>query len=321
MHAITQRSDKKYEFAYAGSPAWHGLGQKLTEGASIDDWKRESGLDWEVFESKVMYESAKGHHTVPDKRVLFRSDNKEPLSIVSKDYHVVQPGQVLEFFRDITEQHGFRLSAAGSLFDGKRFWATADVGKSFKAVDSDRIEGQLLLATSVDGTLATQAKFVSTRVVCNNTLTIAMGESSRNSVRKTHASVWDAKEFKLDLGLFNSGWNKFMNDVRKLADIKVSDAFARHFFEKQFFDADLDIEAQGIGDIKKVNTLMDLYQNGTGAEFSHGTAYGIMNATTELYTHGITKMRDSSHQFWNSHFGKDDVIKTNIFNELLDQFG
>lgn len=319
---ITQRADKRYEFAYAeGQPAWHKLGNSLTPGASIDDWKRESGLDWEVFESAVMFESSKGHHVVPDKRVLFRSDTNQPLSIVSEDYHVVQPGQVLEFFRDITEKHGFKLSAAGSLFDGKRFWATAEVGKTFKAVDNDKINGQLLLATSVDGTLATQAKFVSTRVVCNNTLTIAIGETGKNSVRKTHASVWDANEFKLDLGLIDSGWDKFSANIKKLTDIKTSNAFALHFFQKEFFDIDLDADKQGIGAIKKVNTLMDLYLDGTGAEYSKGTAYGILNAVTELFTHGITQYRDQSHQFWNGHFGKDDQIKTTVYNDLLEMIG
>lgn len=318
MHEITLRANKKYEFAYAGAPAWHGLGSLLEEGASIDDWKTASGLDWEVFESLVTYQSLKGLHTYPDKRVLFRSDDQTPLSIVSADYHVVQPGEVLEFFRDITEIHGFKLSAAGSLFGGKRFWATAEVGKSLLAVDDDCINGQLLLVTSVDGTLATQAKFLSTRVVCNNTLTVGLGESGKRATRKTHASSWDAKEFKLDLGLIDKGWDNFSNSIKRLTEVKISDAFARNFFENKFYSKEALIEDQGIGAIKRVNTLMDLYKNGSGAEYSTGTAYGVLNAVTELFTHGITKKREASHQFWNSSFGKDDTVKTEVFNELLE---
>jgi phage/plasmid-like protein (TIGR03299 family) len=315
-HEITQRADKSYEFAYTGEPAWHNLGSELPAGASIDTWKKEAGLDWEVFESAATFQSIKGTHVFPDKRVLFRSDNHEPLSIVSSDYHVVQPGEVLEFFRDITEIHGYKLSAAGSLFGGKRFWATAEVGKSLNAVDDDKIDGQLLLVTSVDGTLATQAKFVSTRVVCNNTLTIAMGESGKRSVRKTHASSWDAKEFKLDLGLIDAGWDKFSENIKKLTEYKVTDGFARSYFQNKFYDHEKMADEQGIGAIKRVNTLMELYQSGTGAEYSRGTAYGILNAATELYTHGLTN-RDKSHQFWNSYFGKDEAVKNEIYSELL----
>ena len=321
MHGISQRKDLSYEFAFSGVPAWHQLGAELTKGASIEEWKKQSGLDWEVFQSAIQYESAKGTHIYPDKRVLFRSDTQEPLSIVSGDYHVVQPGEVLEFFRDIAINHGFELSAAGSLFGGKRYFATAEVGKSFKAVDSDKINGQLLLVTSVDGTLATQAKFVSTRVVCNNTLTIALGESGKNSVRKTHASEWNAEDFKIDLGLIDAGWEKFSANIKRLTEIKVSSAYAMNFFEKMFYDNDLSASDQGIGAIKKVNTLMNLYNGGAGAEYSKGTAYGMLNATTELFTHGITKSKDSSHQFWNAHFGKDDVIKTKVFKELMEMVG
>ena len=321
-HNLTlNRLSKKYEFAYSGAPGWHNLGSKLSDDASIDTWKTEAGMDWEVFESAAMYQSASGSHVIPDKRVLFRSDTNESLSIVSSDYHVVQPGQVLEFFRDIVAIHKFKLSAAGTLFGGKRFWATAEVGKDFKAVDNDQINGQLLLTTSVDGTVATQAKFVSTRVVCNNTLTIALGEKSRNSVRQTHASAWDASSFKIDLGLMDSGWEKFQANIKKLTEIQTSDAFALRFFQNQFFDNDYEADAQGIGAIRKVNTLMELYKNGTGARYSTGTAYGILNATTELFTHGITRTRDSSHQFWNAHFGKDDQIKTTVYNELLETVG
>lgn len=331
-HQLTlNRNSSKYEFAYSGKPAWHGLGQELTVEATVADWKREAGMDWEVQESLVSYQtvemvSEKGGKsvlkpvikTMPDKRVLFRSDTKDALSIVSADYHVVQPGEILDFFESICQINGFKLSAAGTLFGGKRFWATAEVGKVFNAVDDDEIKGQLLLVTSVDGTLATQAKFTSTRTVCNNTLTIALGESSKRAARKTHASEWDAEVFKMDLGLIDAGWEKFNANIKRLTEIKVSDSFALQFFQKEFYNAEKDADNQGIGDIKKVNTLMDLYKRGSGAEYSKGTAYGILNATTELFTHGITKKRDASHQFWNSYFGKDEAQKNRIFADLLE---
>jgi phage/plasmid-like protein (TIGR03299 family) len=323
-HEITKnRLTNKYEFAYAGQPAWHQLGAELSKDASIDEWKREAGMNWEVLGSPVSYttlDSSLKEVTlvVPDKRVLFRSDTKDSLSIVSNDYHVVQPGEVLGFFESICKVNGFKLSAAGTLFGGKRFWATAEVGKVFNAVDDDEIKGQLLLVTSVDGTLATQAKFTSTRTVCNNTLTVALSENNKRSVRKTHASEWDADAFKLDLGLIDSGWEKFNSSIKKLTETKVSDSFARSFFEKEFYNPEKLAENQGIGDIKRVNTLMELYSRGTGAEYSKGTAYGILNAATEMFTHGISANRDPSHQFWNSYFGKDEVQKNRVFSDLVE---
>ena len=115
-HAITIRANGTAEFAYAGQKAWHGLGSELQDGASIEDWKKSSGLDWEVFQSAVTYQSLQGTHVYADKNVLFRSDTTEALSVVSKEYCVVQPGEVLEFFRDLTALNGYKLSAAVSAF-------------------------------------------------------------------------------------------------------------------------------------------------------------------------------------------------------------
>lgn len=321
-HELTQRVDGKVEFAFTGprSKIWHGLGAELEENLSIEEWKKASGLDWEVFESKVMYQSIDGDHTFPDKRVLFRSDSKAPLSIVSNDYKIVQPGEVLEFFRDVTKLHDMKLSSAGSLFGGKRFWALAELGKEFEAVDGDKIEGNLLLVTSVDGSLSTQARFVSTRVVCNNTLTVAMGEGSKRVVKKSHHSVWDPQEVKIDLGLLDGAWATYMNNIKKMTQVQVSTEHARAYFEKKFYAPDVLAENQGWGATKKVNELMNLFSNGAGSEFSKNTLWGIMNATTEHFTHGSGK-RNASHQFWNSQFGSADTIKTEVYNDMNELVG
>lgn len=316
-HEITQRADKSYEFAYAGKPGWHGLGQKKEFGASLESWKIDAGMDFEVFESVISYQSMGGTHQFPDRKALFRSDTKDALSIVGADYHVVQPGQILDFFEDVTKLNGFQMSAAGTLFGGKRFWATAEVGKNFKAVDGDEINGYLLLVTSVDGTLSTQARFVAERVVCNNTLTIALGEKSKRAVSQKHSSEWNPEAFKIDLGILDAGWGKFNADIKKLTERKVSDAFARNYFSQKFFDKEKLAADQGIGAIKKVNTLMELYKGGAGAEFSYGTAYGMLNATTELFTHGTSKKRDAATQFVDSSMGDADNMKSKIFGELV----
>lgn len=319
-HQITQRADKSYEFAFFGKPVWHGLGQEMELGAPIEKWKKDAGMDFEVFSSAISYESMTGTHQFPERVALFRSDTTAPLSIVSSDYHIVQPSQVLDFFKDVTTLNGFQMSAAGTLFGGKRFWATAEVGKDFKAVDGDEIKGYLLLVTSVDGSLSTQARFVAERVVCNNTLTIALGEKSKHAVRQKHTSEWNPEEFKIDLGIMDSGWEKFNASIKKMTEKKVSDAFVRNYFSEKFFDKNKLAADQGVGAIKRVNTLMNLYKGGAGAEYSYGTAYGMLNAATELYTHGISAKRDVGNQFMDSSLGSADAMKTEVFNELEATF-
>ncbi|MFX4535772.1 DUF932 domain-containing protein, partial [Acinetobacter baumannii] len=65
-----------------------------------------------------------------EQRVLYRSDTHAPLSVVSQRFQEVQPREILEFYRDLTEQSGFELETAGVLKGGKKFWALARTGQT-----------------------------------------------------------------------------------------------------------------------------------------------------------------------------------------------
>ncbi len=318
-HEITEREDGFFEFGYRGKPAWHGLGQELEDGADIDTWRIQAGLDWSVEKGNVLYTDAVDNqvHHFPNKRVLFRSDNKKPLSIVSAGFKIVQPGEVLEFFRDLVEHNGMKLSAAGSLFGGTRFWATAEVGEFFEVTPGDKVDSHLLLTTSVDGTLATVAKLTSTRVVCNNTLNISLNDNSNNVIRRTHKMDWDPTAIKLDMGLISESWNNFIEDVNKLSTFEMTDSIVHKFFQSEFFDPKLTANDQTWGTTKRVNDLMNLYHNGPGADMSNGTGWGALNAVTNLFTHGNGRKRNQSNMFWDSYHGGAANTKDKVFNHLL----
>lgn len=326
-HELTQREDGMVEMAFSGprSAIWHGLGQNVEENQSIEEWRKAAGLDWEVLESPVTYssvgEEGVENHVFPDRKILFRSDNKEPLGFVGENFNIVQPEQVLEFFRDLVEQHGFKLSTAGSLFGGKRFWALADTGLSDVATNGDRIDGHLLLTTAVDGTMSTQARFTSTRVVCNNTMTIALqGASSRPIVRVTHKRDFDPTQVKLDLGVLDQAWVTFMGNMKKLADIKMTPRQTREFFEKELFDENRMAHEQSFAVTREVNRLVDLALAGSGSDASAGTMYGALCGATEYWTHGTGK-RNASHQFWDAYAGDADGKKRAIYTSLLRKAG
>lgn len=321
MAHMIDMENNRANIAFTGSRAnvWHGLGQEMTQDASLEDWIVEAGLAWEVFESEISYQSAQGSHVFPDKRALFRSDTQSALGIVSKDYKVVQPVEVMEFFRDLTTIHGMKLSSAGSLYGGKRFWALAETGNTTQAIKGDVTDGYLLLVTSVDSTIATIAKMTSTRVVCQNTLSASMKGSSKNMVRKTHAAVWDPESVKIEMGLVDESWDSFSKSLKRLAEVEVTDKFVREYLQSKFYVKCVPVEDQGRGAIKQVSELIELYNSGAGANYSRGTAYGILQACTDRFTHG-TGRRDPNHQMWDCYFGKQDNIKSEVFNELTEMF-
>ena len=131
------------------------------------------------------------HHVLPRaKGALPQRHQGSPVR--GQRYQVVQPKAVLEFYRDLTEISGFELETAGVLKEGKKFWALAKTGKEAALKGNDLVKGYLLLATSCDGTLATTATPTTIRVVCNNTLTIALNGAT-SAIKVPHSTSFDAQ--------------------------------------------------------------------------------------------------------------------------------
>lgn len=220
MHLISS-------MAYSGQQPWHGLGNKLAPNQPIEVWRQRAGLDWTIESSEVCFVSGNAGssigaiHAFPDQKVLYRSDTKAPLSVVSSRFRVVQPLEVLDFYRDLTEVGGFELETAGALAGGRKIWALAKTGHSGTLKGKDAIKGYLLLATACDGTLATTAQFTSVRVVCANSLQIALGDTS-GAVKVSHRSQFDADAVKRQLGIAVSSWDTFMARTKALAERKVT---------------------------------------------------------------------------------------------------
>lgn len=315
-HEITHTNGKA-EMAFTGSrkAIWHGLGQELNEDASIEEWKVQAGMNWEAMESLVAYNAFGQTKFAPDRKLLFRSDSQEMLGIVGTDYKVVQPGQVLEFFDDLTKLHGMKLSTAGTLFGGKRFWALAETGQKADIVGGDEVGGYMLLTTSVDGTMSTQARFTSIRVVCNNTLSVALSGNAKNSVKMTHHKEWDPKQTKIDLGLLSTSWSEYTDKLKKLTQISMDEKATRAFYEKLFFNPKKAADEQGISERRMVDLLMEKAFAGVGSEMSAGTAWGTLNGATELFTHWKGN-RDASCQFWDSFAGNHANQKEMVLNNL-----
>jgi hypothetical protein len=97
----------------------------------------------------------------------------------------------------------------------------------------------------------------------------------------------------------------------------MSDAEVSAFFKKTFFDPKLEDVSQPLGARKRVANLTNLYVNGAGAEFSYGTAFGALNAVTNLFTHGTGRHRVMDRKFWNAYFD-NNAIKNSVMEDLLE---
>ncbi|CUI86644.1 DUF932 domain-containing protein [Achromobacter dolens] len=310
--------------AYVGQEPWHGLGNQLTPGQPLEVWQREAGMDWTIEKADVRYVAGSDNvgsiHAFPDQKVLYRSDTKAPLSVVSRRFKVVQPREVIEFYRDLVEVGGYELETAGVLKEGRKLWALAKTGQSACLKGRDKVNGYLLLATACDGTLATTAQFTSVRVVCNNTLAIALGDGA-GAVKVGHRSQFDPQAVKRQLGIAISSWDAFLARMKALAECKVKEDAVEAFL-KRVLTYPVNPQADGIPTAvndRAMKTVQELYAGrGKGSEMASasGTAWGLLNSITEYIDHH-RRARSNDHRLDAAWFGAGAAIKQKAWDEAL----
>lgn len=309
--------------AYAGQTPWHELGNRLPPKQPIEVWAKEAGMNWTICSSPVHYQTdAPGTDNAlmsfEDQRVLYRSDTKAPLSVVGGRYQVVQPREVLEFYRDLTEISGFELETAGVLKAGKKFWALARMGKETVIKGSDIVRGYLLLATSCDGTLATTATPTTVRVVCNNTLSIALN-GAVGAVKVPHSTSFDAQAVKRQLGIAVTQWDSFMYRMKTLSECKVKSHESMNYFLKVLCQSDNASDVQGLTNERALKKVQALYEGGgRGAEVAaaKGTAWGLLNAVTEFVDHE-RRAKNQEYRLDSAWFGQGAALKQRALDHAL----
>lgn len=310
--------------AYVGATPWHGLGNQLAPNQPLEVWAKQASMDWKIKEAEVRFVAGTGGlgsiHAFPEQKVLYRSDTKAPLSVVSSRYQVVQPREVLEFYRDLTEVGGYELETAGVLKDGKKLWALARTGQSVTLKDRDQVNGYLLLATACDGTLATTAQFTSVRVVCNNTLAIALGDAT-GAIKVPHRSQFDADAVKRQLGIAVSSWDAFMVRMKALSERKVKPETADAYF-RRVLTYPTSTTSGGPSETtndRAIKTVQELFAGrGKGADLASasGTAWGLVNAVTEYVDHE-RRARSEDHRRDAAWFGPGASLKQKAWDEAL----
>lgn len=304
--------------------SWHGLEHTLPETATFDDWVSHPVFDWKIQRSKVRYATAREDEdladfaTMDDRLVLFRSDTKAPLSVVSADYHVVQPKQVLEFFRDLCEANHLTMDTAGVIRGGLKFWALARTGQQFAVGGKDVVKQYVLLATSADSSMATVAKHTSVRTVCSNTFHASVNNNEA-AVKIRHSKEFSETQVKLDLGLLDKEFSDLHTYAEAMHQAKVEvNAAKRWYAELLTGKADLlDDEVAEFADKSRLfSGFWRGYNHGPGAE---DTAWGLLNGVT--YTVDWVRGRSVDTRMDSAWFGAGASLKKAAWEKALDVIG
>jgi len=307
----------RHNMAYVGAKPWHGLGQQLSPGQPIEVWVEEAGFTHSILRSPVTFNAGGENQLFPNRDVLFHSETGEPLGLVSNRYKVVQPAEVLEFYRDLIDASGdFALETAGVLDKGQRYWALARYKEQI-SLAGDIVNPYLLLATSCDGTMATTAQLTSVRVVCNNTLQLSVSDKSARTIKVPHSTSFDEAAVKRELevgGAVAAAQAEFEALVNQSIDERTTiDVFAELTAKRD--------RAGNVTNEKEFQRLTrELWTSlrtapGADLESARGTGWGVLNAVTHFVDHKAWAHSDNN-RFKSAQMGTGAAMKARAF-ELI----
>jgi phage/plasmid-like protein (TIGR03299 family) len=336
------------ETAWKGETPWHGLGFNVPMNATSDEMIEKANLGWQVVRRTLAMRDmsytppeGKGMRMLQEPlkhfKAIVREDNNTVFQIASDRYQVVQNTDIIKFFDEFINAGNAILEVVGAIDGGAKIWALARLKVAEANLGGgDILKPYLLITTSHDGTGATIAKPTQIRVVCNNTLQMALREDRKAEVRVRHNQAWtqalaDAAKAQLGIAVekiaeMNSlalqfskvkvdGKNR-IEFLRRLLNVKPEPVVAPEPTEADI-DAvlaslsgttevtDKEIEALGRrgADILEAT----LTSPGSNLVTAKGTLWGVLNGVTYYVDHVRGRTVDS--RLSNAWFGSGATLK------------
>lgn len=296
----------KAEMAYSGETPWHNLGTRVEGLQTAVDMLRHAGLLWTVGTYPI-YSALDSVNAVPGFRAIHREDNHKVLGIVSDRYAPIQNTQAGDMMDALVAEGNAHVEVAGALDDGQRLWMLAHIPADFEVVKGDTVKPYVLLAWGHDGKHGLAAKLTPIRVVCDNTLTSALGDKWSKTadvyVKHTKTAVLRIEEAQRALGLIRTQVEQTAEAYQALAAKRLTADQAAGYFSTVFPQPDESIvrgpankapDARAHSEryeeaverwIAQQERLGQLYHEGAGSEMATGTAWGAYNAVTEYVDH------------------------------------
>jgi phage/plasmid-like protein (TIGR03299 family) len=270
-----------------GKP-WHGLGTPIGDNLTPQEIMVAAGLDWEV-EKVATFINYKGNQVETGQQALVRSTDGKILTQVGKGWNPVQNAEAFNFFTDFVKAGDMIMDTAGSLKEGQIVWALADVRDGFSLFNGDEVRGYLLFSNPHQYGKAIDIKFVMERVVCNNTLAVALNEKNQPSVRVNHRSVFDADKVKEILGLSHNKVEKFKEAAEFLGSKNYQRETLERFFGQIFGESNREDKTLS----RTAERAMELVENQPGDHFRPGTWWNAYNAVTYMTDHELGRSADT----------------------------
>lgn len=313
------------QMAFTGSTPWHRLGTPVDHVMTAQEAITLGGLDWSVLAEPVF---TANKTEVPGLRVTVRQDRGEILGIVSDRYRVLQNNRAFGFFDRIVDEGEAIYHTVGSLDRGKRIWLLAQLPGYIEPLPGDLVQKFLLLANSHDGSLAVRIGFTPVRVVCQNTLSLALRDLANSYTIRHRGANFSAR---LDdavnaLGLARKWYDQAGDLWQTLAQRQTGSKGIDRYLEQVF---PLPKKPEGILEILAWEQARDrmlvtrqtaqrFLEEGRGSSIPgvRGSLWGTVNAVCEWADH-VFRGSDQRHlnSIW---FGERAKFKEKAFATILE---
>src|SRR5258707_4094601 len=254
---------------YTGDVPWHRLGISLQNPATAQEAIEAAQLDFKVQLKPVKTVINRKQKLVPNTFATVRTDTKEILGVVGSRYEPIQNKDAFAFFDALVGSDEAMYHTAGVLGKGERIWVLAKLPSYIRVGKNDIVEKFLLLTNSHDGSAVVLAKLTLIRVVCANTLSIALqGDEQEVRIRHTPNAVHKLQEAHKLLGLSNHLYLQLDSIFNKMALRKVTDKQLREYVQALIPsnpDATFQTRNENIRE-----AILELHESGQGAELSRG---------------------------------------------------
>lgn len=290
--------------AWAGDVPWHGLGVEVQDDLTPVEMMQAASLDWTVSKrpaytlNEAEWHEGVGVMNVDGHHFLTRDSDNHILSHCGDDYVPIQNEQIFDFFKKFTDAGHMKMETAGSLRSGSEIWGLAKISSDFKLAGGDEVKGYLLINQPHVAGKAMVIKFTPIRVVCNNTLTMALADGGA-AFRMPHIREFDMdvrKAAEEALGLSEVRRKEFQEQAEFLSSKQFSGETVMNYIAELYQPQLLIDKAKAKGDedfilqekfsrtAEMVMGAVDLSPGAT-LKSAKGTWWGALNGVTYVEDH------------------------------------
>lgn len=293
---------------YTREKPWHGLGTRVEEAPSSADALRLAGLDWQVMQEPIYTGNG---DMVPGYKANIRDSDRKVLGVVTDRYKVIQNREAFAF-TDSLLGSGVRYETAGSLQEGKKVWILARLPREY-IISGERISPYLVFSNTHDGSGVVRVALTPIRVVCNNTLNLALATAKRSwtmihtgnikdKIKEAEATLFMAEEYMDSLG----------KEFERLQKQKLTEKQVMEYIGQLLPIEKGATPVQGKNIRKLREDMGRRYYDAPDLQGVGNNAYRFINAVSDFATHSQPLRRTANYK-------ENLFIRTMEGNPMIDR--